>query len=419
MVAASARSTDRQPSAASLRALDRANFFLADVRDGLGPYLAIYLLTTRHWQAQDIGLAMSVMGIATVASQTPAGALVDRTRRKRLYSIVASLLIATASLGTVLLPTFSVIIGGQVLMGLAAAWFTPALAAITLGLVGHKALDGRIGRNETANHGGNVFAACMAGLIGYYVSTEGIFVLLAAMSVLSSLAIWRIRESEIDHERARGDGDKPTDDGHQQTGWRALAANRDILFFALACVLFHFANAAMLPLLGQQLAKGNGAGTSSAYISACIIVAQLVMIPVSYWAGQLAPRGRKRLLLIGFAVLPVRGLLYTLTDDPIRLVSIQILDGVGAGLFGVLSVLIVADLTQGSGLFNTTQGAIATAVGLGASLSSAFAGAIVQQAGYTYAFLILAGIAVAALGVFGLLVPETRNYKPADRRQIN
>ncbi|NID08701.1 MFS transporter [Fibrivirga algicola] len=419
MVAAPSRSDAHEPSTVSLRALDQANFFLADVRDGLGPYLAIYLLTSRHWKAQDIGLAMSVMGIATVVSQTPAGALVDRTRRKRLYSILASLLIATASLGTVLLPTFSVIIGGQVLMGLAAAWFTPALAAITLGLVGHKALDRRIGRNETANHGGNVFAAAMAGLIGYYVSAEGIFVLLAAMSLLSSVAIWRIRESDIDHERARGDGDNKTDSNKQKMGWRALASNRDILFFALACVLFHFANAAMLPLLGQQLAKGNGAGTSSAYMSACIIVAQVVMIPVSYWAGQLAPNGRKRLLLIGFAVLPVRGLLYTLTGDPIALVSIQLLDGVGAGLFGVLSVLIVADLTQGSGLFNTTQGAIATAVGLGASLSNAFAGAIVQRSGYASAFLILSGIAVAALAVFWLLVPETCQYTSTSTQARN
>lgn len=407
MVTAPARPGARQPSATSLRALDWANFFLADVRDGLGPYLAIYLLTSQHWRAQDIGLAMSVMGIATVVGQTPAGSLVDRTRRKRLFSIVASLMIATASLGTVLLPTFSVIIGGQVLMGLAAAWFTPALAAITLGLVGHQALDGRIGRNETVNHSGNVFAAVMAGGIGYFVSTEGIFVLLAIMSLCSSVAIWRIREADIDHKLARGEDGQSATPGQQTASWRSVLGNRSVFFFALACVLFHFANAAMLPLLGQRLAKGNGAGASSAYMSACIIVAQIVMIPVSYWAGRLAPKGRKRLLLAGFAVLPIRGFLYTLTDDPTLLVGIQVLDGVGAGLFGVISVLIVADLTKGSGLFNTTQGAIATAVGLGASLSNAFAGAIVQRADYNPAFLTLAGIAVGALAVFWVLVPET------------
>ncbi len=164
----------------------------------------------------------------------------------------------------------------------------------------------------------------------------------------------------------------------------------------------------MLPLLGQRLAQGISAGASSAYMSACIIVAQLVMIPVSHFTGRLAPKGRKRLLLIAFAVLPVRGLLYTLTDDPVLLVAIQILDGISAGIFGVLSILMVSDLTSGSGLFNTTQGAIATAVGLGASLSNAFSGALLQRTSYNVAFLTLAGLAVVALAVLWFLVPETR-----------
>ncbi|WP_020601109.1 MFS transporter [Spirosoma panaciterrae] len=408
MVKISPQPTTQQPSIASLKALDAANFFLADVRDGLGPYLAIYLLTTLHWNAQNIGIAMSVMGIATVVAQTPAGALVDRTRRKRAYSIVASLLIALAAIITITVPTYAVILGGQAIMGVAAAWFTPAIAAITLGLVGPKALDRRVGRNETFNHAGNVFAALLAGLLGYYVSTKGIFLLLAAMSVLSSLSVWRIQEKDIDHQLARGcsEQDEPANDP-TPSGWLALLGNRSILFFALACVLFHFANAAMLPLLGQRLAQGISAGASSAYMSACIIVAQLVMIPVSYLTGKLAPNGRKRLLIIGFAILPIRGLLYTLTSDPILLVTIQILDGVGAGIFGVLSILIVSDLTRGSGLFNTTQGAIATAVGLGASLSNAFAGMLLQQTSYHVAFLTLAALAFLALGVLWFFVPET------------
>lgn len=410
MVKISPNPTTRQPSTTSLRALDTANFFLADVRDGLGPYLAIYLLTTLHWQAQDIGIAMSVMGIATVITQTPAGVLVDQTHRKRVYSIIASLLIALAAIITITVPTYSVIIGGQVIMGVAAAWFAPAIAAITLGLVGPRALDKRVGRNETVNHAGNVFSALLAGLIGYYVSTKGIFLLLATMSILSSLSIWRIQEKDIDHQLARG-CQEADDQAHDDkpSGWRTVLGNRSILFFALACVLFHFANAAMLPLLGQRLAQGINAGASSAYMSACIIVAQLVMIPVSYLTGKLAPQGRKRLLLIAFAVLPIRGLLYTLTSDPILLVAIQILDGIGAGVFGVLSILIVSDLTRGSGLFNTTQGAIATAVGLGASLSNAFAGTLLQRTSYNVAFLTLAVLAVVALGVLWFFVPETNH----------
>ncbi|KAA9356617.1 MFS transporter [Larkinella humicola] len=410
MVRASPEIPASIPTRTSLRALDAANFFLADVRDGLGPYLAIYLLATRHWNAQDIGIAMSLMGIATVVAQTPAGILVDRTRRKRLLSILAALLIASAALLTVLWPRYEIILGGQVLMGFAAAWFVPAVAAITLGLVGPKALDNRIGRNETFNHAGNVVAAILAGLIGYYVQTEGIFVLLAMMSLVSSVSLWRIREDDIDHEMARGKSstEKGEEKEDKATGIQAVMGNRSILFFALACVLFHFANAAMLPLLGQRLAQGSSAGASSAYMSACIIVAQVVMIPVSHVTGQLATLGRKRLLLIAFAVLPIRGLLYTLTNDPILLVAIQILDGIGAGIFGVLSILMVSDLTSGSGLFNTTQGAIATAVGLGASLSNAFSGALLQRTSYHVAFLTLAGLAVIALAVLWFFVPETR-----------
>jgi predicted MFS family arabinose efflux permease len=401
-------SRTKQPGKGTLRALDAANFFLADVRDGLGPYLAIYLLTTLHWDVQNIGIAMSVMGIATVVTQTPAGALVDRTRKKRLFSVVASLLIATAALLTILFPTYGIILGGQAAMGVAAAWFTPAIAAITLGIVGPKALDGRVGRNETFNHAGNVFAALMAGLIGYYVSSAGIFVLLAVMSLISSFSIWQIKEEDIDHDLARGCADESeADKNDKPSGLRAVFSNRSVLFFALACVLFHFANAAMLPLLGQRLAQGIDAGTSSAYMSACIIVAQVVMIPVSHWTGKLAPSGRKRLLLIAFAVLPIRGVLYTLTNEPTLLVAIQILDGVGAGIFGVLSILVVSDLTRGSGLFNTTQGAIATAVGLGASMSNAFAGGLLQRSSYNVVFLVLAGIAVAAVAVLWFFVPET------------
>nr|WP_293843579.1 MFS transporter [uncultured Arsenicibacter sp.] len=394
------------PAVSSLRALDGANFFLADVRDGLGPYLAIYLMTSLHWNAQNIGIAMSVMGVATVIAQTPAGALVDRTTRKRQYSIIASGLIATAAIVSILFPTYWMILGGQAVMGLAAAWFAPALAAITLGIVGPKGLDRRIGRNETFNHAGNVVAALLAGLLGYYLSPKAIFVLLAVMSVLSSLSIGLIQESDIDHEKARGDGQ--AEDTHKVSPMRMLLKNRPLLLFALACVLFHFANAAMLPLLGQKLAVGNSAGASSAYMSACIIVAQLVMIPVSYLTGLYAPNGRKWMLLTAFAILPVRGVLYTLTNDPVWLVSVQVLDGIGAGIFGVLSVLIVSDLTAGSGLFNTTQGAIATAVGLGASLSNAFAGAVLQHTNYQTTCLVLAAIALLALLVAWFGVPETK-----------
>jgi MFS family permease len=413
------------PSRQSLQALDVVNFMLADVRDGLGPYLAIYL-STRSFDAAAIGIAMSAMGIATVAAQTPAGELIDRIWHKRLAIVLAALAVGAGSVAMVLRPTFPVIVSSQVVIGVAAAVFPPAITAISLGLVGHAALARRTGRNEAWNHGGNVAAACLAGAIGEYIAYEGIFYLLAAMCAGTVISTLFIRKEEIDHELARG-SDGPTNDAPDRTnlesssdlagakangprvaGIGELIADRRILVFSTAVVLFHFANAAMLPLVGQKLTTGQISGAAG-YMSACIIVAQLVMVPVAIVSSRLADSwGRRAVFLVGFAVLPVRGLLYTFTTNPAALVAVQVLDGVGAGIFGVVGVLVIADLTRGTGRFNLVQGALATATGIGAALSNLMTGFIVKAAGYNAGFLMLATIAVVALLFYGFAMPETR-----------
>jgi predicted MFS family arabinose efflux permease len=394
----------------SLRSLDFLNIFLADVRDGVGPYLAIYLQASRGWNPANIGLAMSAMGIATVVAQTPAGAIIDRLRHKRLAIMFAAVLVAVGCVAIVNSPTLSVIIAAQALIGVAAAIFPPAIAAITLGMVGHKRLDRRVGRNESFNHAGNVMAAALAGIIGHYIAREGIFYLVAAMAIASIIAVWQIRERDIDPDLASGKSTEAVEakalPQKQNSSITLLFGDRRLLFFALSAVLFHFANAAMLPLVGQKLADGKATG-ASLYMSACIIAAQLVMVPVSTWAGRVAHSGRKPIFLLAFAVLPIRGVLYSFSANPYFLVAVQLLDGIGAGIFGVVSVLIIADLTKGTGRFNLTLGAVATAVGIGASLSNLLTGLIVQRAGYDAGFLSLAAIAVAALVVFWQFVPET------------
>lgn len=405
----------RRPSKKSLRALDYLNLFLADVRDGVGPYLAIYLKASHNWHPANIGIAMSASTIATVIAQTPAGALVDRLRQKRMLIVLAAVFVSVGCIGIALLPTMPAVITCQVLIGLAAAVFPPAIAAITLGLVGHKKLDRRVGRNESFNHTGNVVAAILAGLIGHFVARKGIFFLVAAMAIGSVISVLRLREKEIDHELARGAGDEKDEEGeedeaeHQEqpSGILNVLRDRRILIFCIAVVLFHFANAAMLPLVGQRLSEGKASG-ATLYMSACIIVAQLVMIPSANLAGRLTDTGRKPIFLLGFAVLPIRGVLYTLSNNPYFLVSVQILDGIAGGIFGVLSVLVVADLTKGTGRFNVTQGALNTAIGIGAALSNLLAGFVVQKAGYNVGFLGLAAIAAVATAVFWFLMPETK-----------
>jgi len=390
----------------SLRALDWLNVFMSDVQTGIGPYLAIYLMATRHWDPAHIGLAMSAMGIASVVAQTPAGALADRLRQKRWMIVAAAVVVAIGCLWIVTWPALAWVIAAQALIGSTATIFPTAVTAITLGLVGPSQLAERMGRNGACNHAGTVGGAILAGLIGYYIAQEGIFYLVIAMSVATILAVLLIREEDIDHDLARG---ARTQDGAAHiAGLGQLVADRRIAIFAMAAVLFHFANAAMLPLVGELLSTGHDQG-SSLYMSACIIVAQLIMIPVATWAGRVAgARGRKPVFLLGFLVLPVRGVLYTLSGHPYFLVSVQILDGIGAGIFGVLSVLVVADLTRGTGRFNLTNGAIGTAIGIGAALSNAISGVLVQYAGYRGAFLTLAGIAALAAFWFGLVMPETQ-----------
>jgi MFS family permease len=188
-----------------------------------------------------------------------------------------------------------------------------------------------------------------------------------------------------------------------------LLKERPLFVFLVCAVLFHFANAAMLPLLGEMLAKGKGR-SSMMFMSACVVTTQLVITLIAAWCGRKAGAwGRKPLLLVGFGVLPIRGILYTLTTNTGALVAIQILDGIGAGVFGVVSVLVIADLTRGTGRFNLTLGAISTAVGIGAALSQTIAGAIAHHLGFNAGFLFLAAVAAVAFGILYVFMPETRH----------
>ena len=396
-----------------VRALDALNFFLADVEGGLGPYLAVYLLTARQWNQAEIGIVMSIAGAAGIVAQTPVGALVDTLRAKRALIAAAALAVTLLALALSALDGFWSVAAVQTAMGICGAVFGPAIAAVSLGIVGHRAFAARNGRNEAFNHGGNAVAATVAGIAAWEFGPVAVFFLLAAMAVLSLLSVLAIPADAIDHEVARGlpDGDRRHQE--QPSGFSLLLTCRPLLIFTVCVVLFHLANAAMLPLVGQKLALQNK-NLGTAAMSACILAAQLVMVPMAILVARKADDwGRKPLFLAGFLILPIRGALYTLSDDPYWLVAIQCLDGIGAGLFGALFPLIVADLTWGTGRFNVTRGAVQAAQGIGASLSTTIAGLIVMADGYSAAFLALAAIAATGLVLFWIAMPETRNI---DRR---
>jgi MFS family permease len=392
-------------SSRSLHGLDWLNLFLGDVQTGVGPFLAIYL-ATRGWNPQQVGIALTVGGIAGILAQTPAGALVDQLRTKRLLIAVGFCCLCTGALALALWSAVRVVVAAQVLIAAASSLFPPAIASISLGLVGHALLGRRQGRNQSWNSAGNVIAALSMGAIGYLISLRWIFFVCIGYAVPALLSLLLIRPKEIDYELARGARDGVD---HGRAGVRELLSNRALLIFLGCAVLFHFANAAMLPLLGEMLSEGKGR-SSPLFMSACVITTQVVITFIASPLGRLAESwGRKPLLLIGFAVLPIRGVLYTLTHDPVLLVAIQVLDGIGAAVFGVLSVLVIADLTRGTGRFNVTQGAIATAVGIGASLSQTFAGTLVHDYGYHAGFLFLAAVAAVAFAALWMFMPETRS----------
>jgi predicted MFS family arabinose efflux permease len=400
--------TKTSPSRRTLRGLDWLNFLLADVQTGVGPFLAIYLAGYK-WDEERVGLALTVGGIAGILTQTPAGALVDFLRSKRALVGVAVAALAAGALLIALFPSFWPVMGAQVLIGGTSSVFIPAICAMSLGVVGRAAFDIRQGRNQTFNSAGNVTAAVSMGVLGYLVSNRSIFFFVVVLALPTILVLLLIRPGEIDYELARGanDGQK----GGKAESVRVLFQDRPLVLFLVCAVMFHFANAAMLPLLGELLAKGQGR-SSMLFMSACVVTTQFVITLIASWSGRKAGTwGRKPLLLIAFGVLPIRGVLYTLTSKTTLLVAIQVMDGVGAGIFGVVSVLVIADLTRGTGRFNLTLGAITTAVGIGAALSQVIAGSIVHRVGFRAGFLFLAAVASAAFAILYFFMPETRNTR--------
>ena len=394
------------------RSLDAVNFLLADVRGALGPYLNVFLITERHWSQTEVGWVTTISGLLGLVAQTPAGAAIDATRRKRGAVVLALIILAVGAVVIFAVPTFWPVMVANTAIAIVGDVFGPAVAAVTLGLYARRHLARRMGRNSAFDHAGNVAIATAAGGIGYAFSQRAVFLLVPVFALLAAVAMLSIPYSAIDQDRARGLDEsnraaRETKNKDAPSGYAVLLRCRPLLVFAGCAMLFHFANAPLLPLVGQKLAQAYPAW-ASAMMSSCIIAAQLIMLPVALAVGQTADRiGRKPILLVGFAVLPVRALLYTFSNSAPWLIGVQLLDGVGAGIFGAITPLLIADLLRGTGRYNLAQGAVATAQGIGASVSGLAAGVIVDHFGYSAAFLAFGTAACIALATLFLAMPET------------
>jgi len=365
--------------------LDAINFLLADVRGALGPYLNVFLVTEQHWSQSETGLVTMIGGLLGLAVQTPIGGAIDTTRSKRGAIVLSLIVLAIGGVVIFAWPRFWPIMIANSAISIVGDVFGPAVAALTLGLFPRRELARRMGRNSAFDHAGNVAIALAAAAVGSLFSQRAVFLLVPIFAGLASLATLAIPADAIDNDRARDAAEGESAAG--PSAYRTLLTSRPLLIFGVSVMLFHLANAALLPLVGQKLAAAHPKA-ATALMSACIIAAQAVMLPIALIVGRTADRwGRKPLFLIGFGVLPVRALLYTLSDDTAWLIAVQLLDGVGAGIFGALTPLVIADIMRGTGRYNLAQGAIATVQGIGASISGALAG--------------------VALAVFALGMPET------------
>ncbi len=394
------------PSRQSLRGLDWFIFCLADVQTGFGPFVAVYL-TTQKWTQAEIGLVLSIGGIVGLLGQMPGGAIIDAARSERLVAALAIATIGTCALGYAAWPVFPVVVSAATLHAAASCVLGPAIAAISLGLVGPLAIGERLGRNARFASLGNGFAAALMGSCGYLFSSRSVFLVTFLLAVPTLLALSRIREEEVDPARCHGAVRRDVPDP-AATSILHLVGQKALLIFAFGVLLLQLANAAMLPLMAGVVTT-RSSQWAPVLIAACIIVPQAIVALLSPSVGAQAQAwGRRPLLLIGFGALAVRGVLFATVHNPYLLVLVQVFDGVTAAVFAVMVPLIVADVAFGSGHFNLAQGIVGTATGIGASLSTVLAGYASDRFGSSVAFLGLAGVAAAGLAVILFLMPETR-----------
>jgi MFS family permease len=380
------------------------NFFLADVQTGFGTFVAFYLAHL-GWTERGVGAVLTLGSLAGVLSQIPGGALADAVPWKRGLIAIGILMVGAAALILAFAPSYFMVVLASLLQGVTGGIITPAIGAISLGLVGRRGMSVRTGRNYRYAAGGHAATAALMGLVGAYFAMGSIFVAAAALCIPALIALAFIRPDEIDYARARNAAEGDVQKVSRITD---LAKNHKLILFTAALVLFQLADASMLPLIGENLATTIPT-ESSLWVSGLIIVPQIVVALFAPWVGYHSEkRGRRPLLLIGFAVEPIRAALLAFTSNYAFLIVAQLLNGVSGAIIGVLTVIVITDLTAGTGRFNLAQGAVGAMIGLAASLSTLATGFLFQGIGPGGGFIGIALVAAAATGLISIFISETK-----------
>ncbi len=397
----------------ALRPLLALNFFMADMQAGIGPFLGVFLLA-HHWRSGWIGTVMTAGGVAGMLMTTPAGALIDATRSKKLFVIIPGICTVIASAIVLLSQDFWVVAASQVATAIAGAAIGPAIAGITLGIVRQAGFNRQNGRNQAFNHAGNMAGAALSGFVGWVYGFTAVVWLAALFGVLSVISVLMIPSDSIDDDAARGLASAAGDKKHA-SGLQVLVESKPLLILAAALLFFHLGNGAMLPLYGLAVVAKKQVDPAS-FVAVTIVIAQGVMILTSLVAMRVAEKkGYWLVLLVSFIALPVRGVIAAWLLNRWGVYPVQILDGIGAGLQGVAVPGLVARVLDGTGRINAGQGAVMTIQGIGASLSPAIGGWIAQDLGYGPMFLILGAFALVSVTlwiVFSSLLKPACAAKP-------
>ena len=407
------RSLHAPASVQSRRGLDWMNFFIADVQTGFGTFVAFYL-AQQGWSEGSVGVALAVGTLAGVLSQIPGGAVADAVTWKRGLAALGIVMTGAAALILAFAPNFFSVLFAQILQGATAGVLTPAIGAISLGLVGRAAIAVRTGRNYRYAAAGHALTAALLGAVGAYVAKSAIFVAAAALCIPALIALSFIRSDEIDYARARNAKTIKHDHGKEVgTATRVLdlCKNRKLALFIGATVLFQFADASILPLVGENLAMSLGP-RAAVWLSGLIIVPQIIVAIFAPWVGYHSEKsGRKPLLLIGFGLEPIRALLLAFSSSYPLLLLGQSLSGITGAIIGVLTTVVVADLTAGTGRFNLAMGMLGALSGVAAALSTGLTGYIFQAIGPRLGYLPLAVVAAAATVLLWMFLSETKPHE--------
>jgi MFS family permease len=382
-------------------ALEGLNFFMADVQAGIGPFLGVFL-QSHGWHTEAIGMVMTLGGIAGMLATSPAGALVDATRHKCGIIVIAGVMTTLASLVLWFSHSYWMVAASQIFTAVTGAALGPAVAGVTLGIVHEKGFDRQFGRNQVANHAGNVVGAALSGWLGWRYGFSAVFALAGMFGILTVISTLLIRRDAIDHDSARGLGGATAEEpGHENaSGFRVLLTCRPLLLLAASLAMFHLGNAAMLPLYGLAVVAAHQ-GNPSAFTAQTIVVAQLVMVVAACFANQLIQRiGYWGVILVTFLALPLRGLVAAMFTTAWGVWPVQALDGIGAGLQSVAVPALVVRLLQGTGRVNVGQGVVMTVQGVGAALSPALGGVLAEHFGYASAFLVLGALSTGSLALW-------------------